>query len=114
LKDQRVAPEQLVLFRLDLCRKPVARGRVPFFGLLSEILGIENGQEISTARNRIEAHSIEIGNDDFVTGSRKYRARVPSHRAVEALWLGVGVDDEDAHRMTALKIDLRRLPSVMP
>src|SRR5262249_6903984 len=58
---------------------------------------IGDGREVPAVRHRIEAHGIEIGQHDLVPGSGQRLCRGAGQRAVEALRLGMGVHDEDAH-----------------
>src|SRR5882724_9114601 len=97
LQDQRVAPEQLVHLRLEVRREAVVGGGMGLFGLLTVVAGVADGREVAAVRHRVEAHGVEIRQDDLVPGGRQRFRRRARQGAVEALRLGVGMNDEDAH-----------------
>jgi hypothetical protein len=72
-------------------------GGMRLLGLLAVAVAVGDGREVAPVRHRIEAHDIEIRQDDLVPGGRQRFHRRARQRAVEALRLGVGVNDEDTH-----------------
>ncbi len=82
----------------DVGGEAVMLGGMRFLGLLAEIARVVNRAEILAARYRIEVHAVEIGDDHLVACRAERVHGRPRHRAVEAPLLGMGMDDEDAHR----------------
>ena len=60
LLDHQIAPLNLAYLGIERGGEPIVSRRVGFFALLAEIIGIANGGEVATVRNRIKVHGIEI------------------------------------------------------
>src|SRR5262249_22805051 len=97
LEDQRVAPVELVHLGLQLGRIAVVEAGMRLLGLLPQPRGIGDGAEVAAIRHRVEAHGVEVGDDDLVSRRRESGAGLAGHRGVEARRLVMGVDDEEAH-----------------
>src|SRR5213075_810350 len=91
---------------------------VRLLGLLAVVVRVVRGDEVAPVRHRVEAHRVEVGDGDLVTGAGERLGRRLGHGAAEAPWLRVGVDDEDAQSGSPLLAPVAQIRSftsrVMP
>jgi hypothetical protein len=97
LNDHQVASFDLADLGVDFRRKATVFAGIRFLDLQLQIIRIFLSEKIVTVGHRIEAHAVQIANDDDVTGRFERPYGNVEQGAIKTLPLRVSKDDENIH-----------------